>query len=97
MDQPGSSTLTCPCNSGIREFLGMHKYVVRQEHDELWWVSLQEKKLYFYTTEEEARSAALALARNASQSGTQATVLLLPSDTRVEVQDTRKPRRFTGL
>jgi hypothetical protein len=77
--------------------LEMERYVVTQEHEELWWVSHQDAKLYCYSTEAEARLAALALARDATQGGAQATVLVMPSSTEVEVHDTRPLRRFSGM
>ena len=32
----------------------MERFVVTQQHEELWWVSHREKKLSSYLTEEEA-------------------------------------------
>jgi hypothetical protein len=77
--------------------ISMERYVVTQEHEGLWWVSHQDAKLYCYPTQEEARLAALALARDATQGGAQATVLVMPSSTEVEVHDTRTLRRFSGM
>lgn len=75
----------------------MARYVVTQEHEELWWVSHGDAKLYCYPTEEEARLAALTLAKEATQGGAQASVLVMPPSTEVEVHDTRKLRRFSGM
>ena len=76
-------------------FMVMERYVVTQEHEELWWVSHCEKKLYSYP--EEARVAALALAKEAAARGIQSTVLVIPPSTDVEVHETRKRRRFSGM
>ena len=75
----------------------MERYVVTQEHEELWWVSHCEKKLYSCPTEEEARVAALALAKAAAARGIQSTVLVIPPSTDVEVHETRTRRRFSGM
>jgi hypothetical protein len=76
--------------------MAMERFVVTQEHEELWWVSHREKKLYSYRNEEEARVAALALANEAAARGVQSTVLVVPPLTEVEVLDTRTQRRSTG-
>ena len=73
----------------------MERYVVTQDHEELWWVSHCETKLYSYP--EEARVAALALAKAAAARGIQSTVLVIPPSTDVEVHETRKRRRFSGM
>jgi hypothetical protein len=78
----------------------LRRFVVTQDYDQIWWVRDEGAfNLYCYPSEEEARTAALALAKNATENGAAATVLINPStqDTRVEVVDTRKPRRFTGM
>jgi hypothetical protein len=74
----------------------MQRYVVQQEHEDLWTVSHRDQTLYEYTSEEEARSAALALAKNAAELGIQATVMVLPPGTEVTVE--REPRRrYSGM
>jgi hypothetical protein len=79
----------------------LQRFVVTQDYDEIWWVRDEGAfNLYCYPSEEEARTAALALAKNATENGAAATVLINPSirDSHVEVEDTRKPpRRFTGM
>jgi hypothetical protein len=92
---PRSSTLWCRYVNTGRAFMVMERYVVTQDHEELWWVSQCEKKLYSYP--EEARVAALALAKAAAARGIQSTVLVIPPSTDVEVHETRKRRRFSGM
>ena len=77
----------------------MKRFVVTQEHDELWWVRDDASSLYCYPSEEEARRAALALAKDATESGAAAEVLIKPAklDLRVEIEDTTSRRRFTGM
>jgi hypothetical protein len=78
----------------------LQRFFVTQEHDELWRVrGGGALNLYSYPTESEARAAALALAKNATESGAAATVVINPakSTMRVAEEDTRKPRRFTGM
>jgi hypothetical protein len=78
----------------------LKRFVVTQEHDELWWVRDDgASNLYCYPSEEEARTAALALAKNATESGAAAEVLIKPAklDLRVEIEPTTNRRRFTGM
>jgi hypothetical protein len=48
----------------------MECFEMKQEQEDLWSVSCQGRALYFYSSEEEARWAALMLASAKSQSGT---------------------------
>jgi hypothetical protein len=67
----------------------MERFVVTRAHEDLWWVSHGDKKLSSYSTEEEARVAALALANEAAARGLQSTVVVVPPAVEVEVRDTR--------
>jgi triosephosphate isomerase len=77
----------------------LQRFLVMQEHEDLWWVRHNETNLYSYATEEEARAAALALANHATRSGAAATVVIVPpkTDLRVELEFTQAKRRFTGM
>jgi len=57
----------------------MQRFEVIQMREDLWSVMYQGQTLYQYTTEEEARWAALALATNACETGSQASVVITPS------------------
>ena len=58
----------------------MQRFVVTQDYDEIWWVRDEGAfNLYCYPSEEEARTVALALAKNATENGAAATVLINPS------------------
>jgi hypothetical protein len=77
---------------------GMQKFVVVQEHEEAWLVRHQEADLYRYPTQEEAELAALALANDATQRGSAATVLIMPSrNLAVELERTEPSRRYSGM
>ncbi len=54
----------------------MRRFEVMQMQDDRWSVVDQGRILYWYTTEEEAREAALALASSSCQSGQQAAVVV---------------------
>jgi hypothetical protein len=56
----------------------MLRFDVMQLQEELWSVICQGQTVYQYTTEEEARWAALALASNVYDSGSQAPVADTP-------------------
>lgn len=59
----------------------MQWFEVRQEEQEnLWSVSSEGRTLYLYSSEEEARRAALMLASDSCQSGTQASVVIKPPE-----------------
>jgi hypothetical protein len=75
----------------------MECFEVKQEQEDLWSVSRQGRALYFYSSEEEARWAALMLASAKSQSGTQAMIVITPPEVSQLPQDTQKTRRFTGM
>jgi hypothetical protein len=84
-------------NSGVAV---LQRFVVTQETDELWLVKDDRaSSLYCYPTEAEARSAALALAKSATERGAAATVLIVPPkpDLRVQDGDAAKPPQFTGM
>ena len=75
----------------------MERYVVTQEGEELWWVSHRNEKLYCYSSQDEARLAALALARDAAHGGASASVVIVPPSCDVEVEDIRPVRRVIGM
>lgn len=56
----------------------MERFVVVQEN-ETWLVSHKDERLYTYLTREEAERAALALANNAVENGTPATMIIMPA------------------
>jgi hypothetical protein len=75
----------------------MECFEVKQEQEDLWSVSCQGRTLSLYSSEEQARWAALMLASTKSQSGTQAMVVITPPEVSQLPQDTQKTRRFTGM
>ena len=75
----------------------MECFEVKQEQEDLWSVSCQGRALYFYSSEEEARWAALMLASNRSQSGTQAMVVITPPEVSHFPQAGQGTQRFTGM
>ena len=75
----------------------MECFEVKQEQDDLWSVSCQGRTLYVYSSEAEARWAALMLASNRSKSGNQAMVFITPPEVSQLPQGTRGTRRFTGM
>jgi hypothetical protein len=74
----------------------MKWFEVRQEQEDLWSVSSKGRILYLYTSEEEARQAALMLASDSCQSGTQASVVIKPPERHYSPRRQRQ-RRFTGM
>ncbi len=48
----------------------MQRFQVKQEQEDIWSVSSNSRILYLYSSEEEARWAALMLASDSCQSGT---------------------------
>jgi hypothetical protein len=74
----------------------MQWFEVKQEQEDLWSVSCQGRTLYLYSSEEEARGAALMLATDRCQSGTQASVVVKPPEPRYSLYP-RRQRRFTGM
>ena len=74
----------------------MQSFEVRQEQENLWSVSSKGRTLYLYSSEEEARQAALMLASDSCQSGTQASVVIKPPEPRHPLGPQRQ-RRFTGM
>jgi hypothetical protein len=75
----------------------MQWFEVRQEEQEnLWSVSSEGRTLYLYSSEEEARRAALMLASDSCQSGTQASVVIKPPGLRYSLNPQRQ-RCFTGM
>jgi hypothetical protein len=75
----------------------MECFEVKQEQEDLWSVSCQGRTLHFYSSEEEARWAALMLASNRSESGTQAMVVITPPEVSQLPLGVRGARRFTGM
>ena len=74
----------------------MQWFEVRQDQEDLWSVSSKGSTLYLYSSEEEARQAALMLASDSCQSGTQASVVIQPPRSRHFLNPHRR-RRFTGM
>jgi hypothetical protein len=54
----------------------VERFEVKQEQDDIWIVSSQGRTLYLYSSEEEARWAALILASDACENGSQAKVVI---------------------
>jgi hypothetical protein len=74
----------------------MERFEVKQEQEHIWSVSSQGRVLYLYSSEEEARMAALSLASDTCQSGTQATVIISPAELNSPLQSSGS-KRFTGM
>ena len=74
----------------------MQWFEVRQEQEDLWSVSSKGRTLYLYSSEEEARQAALMLASDSCHSGTQASVIIKPPERHYSLGPQRQ-RRFTGM
>jgi hypothetical protein len=74
----------------------MQYFEVRQDQEDLWSVSSNGRTLYLYSSEEEARQAALMLASESCQSGTQASVVIKPPGPHYSFSR-EKYRRFTGM
>ena len=74
----------------------MQRFEVRQDQEDRWSVSSEGRTLYLYTSEEEARQAALMLASQSCQSGIQASVVIEPPKPRNSLNP-QKHRRFTGM
>lgn len=75
----------------------MERFDVEQRQQGLWSIISQGVTLDLYSTEEEARSAALALALNRCASGCQASVTITPAH-QVDRRDARTEfQRFTGM
>jgi hypothetical protein len=74
----------------------MQWFEVRQEQEDGWSVSSNGRTLYLYSSEEEARQAALMLASDSCRSGTQASVVIKPTEPRYSLYPQRH-RRFSGM
>jgi hypothetical protein len=74
----------------------MQWFEVRQVQEDLWSVSSKGRTLYLYSSEEEARRAALMLASDSCQSGIQASVVIQPPGPRHSLNLQRR-RQFTGM
>ena len=74
----------------------MRQFEVRQEQEDLWSVSSKGRTLYLYSSEEEARQAALMLASDSCQSGTQASVVIKPPERHYSLYRQRQ-QQFTGM
>ncbi len=74
----------------------MKWFEVRQEQEDLWSVSSKGRTLYLYSSEEEARQAALMLASDSCQSGIQASVVIEPPMPH-HSRNHQERRRFTGM
>jgi hypothetical protein len=75
----------------------MKRFEVKQEQEDLWSVSSQGCTLYFYSSEEEARWAALMLAADDCEAGTQAAVVFTPGELGHSHPDSQGGHRFTGM
>ena len=74
----------------------MQWFEVRQDQEELWSVSSEGRTLYLYSSEEEARQAALMLASDSCHSGIQASVVIKPPE-RHYSPNPQRHRRFSGM
>jgi hypothetical protein len=74
----------------------MQYFEVRQDRDDLWSVSSRGHILYQYTSKEQARQAALMLAVDSCQSGTQASVVIQPLGPDYSF-NFEQQQRFTGM
>jgi predicted sugar kinase len=74
----------------------MLRFEVKQEDTYYWTVSSQGRTLYSYATEKEARMAALAFARDMSATGTQASVLITPTQLKAS-NVSKHAELFTGM
>ncbi len=74
----------------------MQRFQVKQEQEDIWSVSSNSRILYLYSSEEEARWAALMLASDSCQSGIQASVVIQPPAPRHSLNLQRR-RQFTGM
>ena len=74
----------------------MQRFEVKQEQEDIWSVSSKGRTLYLYSSEEEARWAALVLASDSCQSGIQASVVIKPPERHYSLGP-QKQRRFTGM
>ncbi len=74
----------------------MQWFEVRQVQEDLWSVSSKGRTLYLYSSEDEARQAALMLASDSCHSGTQASVIIKPPERHYSLGPQRQ-RRFTGM
>ena len=74
----------------------MQWFEVRQVQEDLWSVSSEGRTLYLYSSEDEARQAALMLASDSCHSGTQASVVIKPPERHYSLGPQRQ-RRFTGM
>jgi hypothetical protein len=74
----------------------MQWFEVRQDQEDLWSVSSNGRILYLYSSEEEARQAALMLASDSCQSGIQASVVIKPPAPRYS-RNSQRHRRFSGM
>ncbi len=74
----------------------MERFEVKQEQEDRWSVSCKGRTLYLYSSEKEARWAALMLASDSCQSGTQASVVIKPPE-RLYSLGSQRQRRFTGM
>ncbi len=74
----------------------MQWFEVRPEQEDLWSVSSNGCILYLYSSEEEARQAALMLAADSCQSGIQASVVIKPPGPGHSL-NAQRHQRFTGM
>ncbi len=74
----------------------MQRFEVKQEQEDRWSVTSKGRTLYFYSSEEEARQAALMLASDSCQSGIQASVVIKPPEAHQSLNPQRQ-HRFTGM
>jgi hypothetical protein len=60
----------------------MTRFTIYQESDDVWWVCVDDKRLYHYPSLGQAREAALVLARDKPLQGQQVTLVVFPAQSR---------------
>lgn len=76
----------------------MEYFEIKQEQEDTWSVSSKGCVLHVFSTEKEARSAALILASDMCEAGTQASIVITPLPELSHFpQYTKRSRQFTGM